>query len=641
MTSTRLSVNLSEAVEAAVDETYLRSIVERIADIGSSQVGFRIAGTPEDDAVCAIVAGELEALGLEDVRLEPVPVDGWRFRGATLEAHGRSLACAAFGGSPPTPPGGVEGELVFAGRGSRAELVRRGVVGKIVLIDWPGDHLLWPSLTTAEATRAGALAVVCTCLPGGRYYQSEGAIGTFDGIWVGGSVPLATIAKEDALRLIEWERSAPLRVRLTLDADLLPGATAHNVVGTLGGHHHGPPLVVAGHHDGWFAGAFDDATGVASTLAIAKAMRDAGYVPERPIVFGSHTGEEYGLADSAFDWLIGASWQVNEEHRDWGRKVPFYLNIEGSGLAAPMFIDRPPELARFCRRVCAEARRDGLLPHGVVYGMPRTGTEQWPFSAAGIPTVNVNSWAPDYWRRDYHTQYDTTDIVDFKELVRETRLYVRFVTAAAASPRDLLNLPARVSDLRRRGRLEAARAAGFEVGHVEAAMADYERAARADTGWRAARAAFATLARTLEAIHAGDKQSILHLQALKDIESLDAALAAFERGDVGAAARAAARSGRNRLTRQVGREVFALDERRHRPDHPGFGWASRAHPTRSPRLWDELASLRGERGARPPGPWLMRSLGQQRARSARELQRRLDRIAAAFERATEQLSSRS
>lgn len=640
MTPTRRSAGF-EAVEAAIDERYLRSIVERIAVIGSSPLGFRAAGTPEDDAVCALVAGELEELGLEDVRLEPVPVDGWRFRGATLEADGGPFACAAFGGTPPTPPGGVEGELVFAGRGSRTELVRRGVAGKIVLIDWPGDHLLWPSLTTAEATRAGALAVVCTCLSGGRYYQSKGALGAFDGIWVGGSVPLATISKEDALRLIERQRSAPLQARLTLDAELLPGATAHNVVGTLGGHRRGPPIVVAGHHDGWFAGAFDDATGVASTLAIAKAMRDAGYVPERSIVFGSHTGEEYGLADSAFDWLIGASWQVNEEHRDWGRKVPFYLNIEGSGLAAPMFIDRPPELARFCRRVCAEARRDGLLPHGVVYGVPRTGTEQWPFLAAGIPALNVNSWASDYLRTDYHTQYDTPDIVDFKELVREARLYVRFVTAAAASPGDLLDLPARATDLRRRGRLGAARAAGLEVGHVEAEMTRYERAARGDTDWRAARAAFATLARTLEAIHARDKQSILHLQALTDVESLDAALAGVERGDLGAAARAAARCGRNRLARQVGREVFALDERRHRPDHPGFGWAARAHVTRSPRLWDELASLRSERGARPAGPWLVHSLARQRARSAHELQRRLDRIAAAFERATEQLSPRS
>jgi hypothetical protein len=422
-----------------------------------------------------------------------------------------------------------------------------------------------------------------------------------------------------------------------LEVELFPGATAHNTAGTLPGRRAGPPIVVAGHHDGWFSGSFDDATGVASTLGIAKAMLDAGHVPERSIIFGSHTAEEYGLADSAFDWLIGASWRVNEEHRAWGRTVPFYLNVEGSGMALPMFIDTPPELRRFCRRVCGSARRDGLLPYGVLYGIPRTGTEQWPYLAAGIPSLNVNSLPPSYWRTEYHTQYDTTAIVSFQDLVRETRLYTRFVMAADAAPSELLDLPARASDLRRHGRLDVARAAGFQTDHVDAALTRFETAARKGAGWPAMRAAFATVARTLESVHARDKQSKLHLQALLDVESLDATLGAFERGSFGAAARAAARSGRNRLARHVGREVFELDAARHRPDHPGFGWAARARTTPSPRLWEELASLRRERGSRPAGEWLVQSLTRKRAASARELQRRLDRIGAAFERAAVRL----
>ncbi|MDQ3381227.1 MAG: M28 family metallopeptidase [Actinomycetota bacterium] len=630
----------SSPVEEAVDREFMRSLVEQMSAIGSSPLGFRVAGTPEDDEVCALVADTMRAIGLEDVLLEPVPVDGWRFRRASLHVAGESFACASFGGSPPTPPGGVEGELVFAGRGSRAELVRTGVNGKIVLFDWPGDHLLWPSLTAAQATQEGALAVVCACLPGGRYYQAEGALGAFDGIWIEGSVPLATIAGDHAIRLIEEQRSGPVRARLTLDIELLPGAIAHNTAGTLRGRRAGPPIVVAGHHDGWFFGSFDDATGVAATLGIAKAMLDSGHLPERPIVFGSHTAEEYGLADSAFDWLIGASWRINEEHRDWGRTAPFYLNIEGSGMPLPMFIDTPPELRRFCRRVCASARRDGLLPYGVRYGTPRTGTEQWPYLAAGIPSLNVNTLPRSYWRTEYHTQYDTTEIISFADLVRETRLYARFVMAADASLADMLDLPSRAADVRRHGRLDAARAAGFEVAHVERALTRFHKAAHGDAGWPATRAAFATVARTLESIHARDKQATLHSQALTDIESLDAALAALERGNSGAAARAASRSGRNRLARHVGREVFALDARRHRPGHPGYGWAANARTTPTPGLWEELASLRREPGSRPPGPWLARSLAGKRASSARELQRRLDHIAAAFERAADQLEPR-
>ena len=615
----------------------MRSVVEQMSAIGSSPLGFRVAGTPEEDEVCALLAYTMRSIGLEDVRLEPVPVDGWRFRGAALEAAGESFPCASFGGSPPTPPGGIEAQLVFAGRGSRQELERVGVAGRIVLVDWPGDHFLWPSLTAAEATHAGALAVVCACLPGGRFYQMDGALGAFDGIWIGGSIPLTTIAGDHALRLIELQRSGSVPARLTLKVELFPGVNGHNTAGTIPGRRSGPPIVVAGHHDGWFSGSFDDATGVASTLGIAKAMLDAGHIPERPIVFGSHTAEEYGRADSAFDWLIGASWRVNEEHRNWGRSVPFYLNIEGSGMPLPMFIDTPPELRHFCRRVCGSARRDGLLPYGVRYGVPRTGTEQWPYLAAGIPSLNVNTLPRSYWRTQYHTQYDTTEIVSFADLVRETRLYARFVMTADAAPEALLNLGARASDLRHHGRLEVARAAGFETQHVDAALTRYETVASTGADWLALRAAFATVARTLESIHARDKQSTLHLQALLDVESLDAALDALERENLGAAARAAARSGRNRLARHVGREVFELDAARHRPGHPGFGWAAKARTTPSPGLWEELASLRGEPGSRAPGPWLASSLRRKRAASARELQRRLDRIAAVFERAARRL----
>lgn len=616
----------------------MRSVVEEMAAIGSSPLGFRVAGTPEDDATCAVVADAMRSIGLQDVRLEPVPADGWRFRGASLEAGGTTYPCASFGGSPPTRRGGVSGELVFAGRGSRAELRQRGVRGKIVLFDWPGDHLVWPSLTAAEATRAGAVAVVCTCLPGGRFYQAEGALGSFDGLWVGGSVPLATIAKEDAIALIELQRAGSVPARLTLDAELLRGATAHNVAGTLPGRRDGPPIVVAAHHDCWFAAGFDDASGVAAGLGIAKAMIDAGYVPERPIVFGSHTGEEYGRADSAYDWLLGATWRINEEHPDWATTVPLYLNIEGSGMALPMWVDAPPELRRFCRRVAASARRDGLLPHGIVYGVPRTGTEQWPYLAAGVPSLNVNTYAYDYWRQQYHTQFDTVDLVSFAELARETAFYARLVLAVDAAPGGMLELAARVEHLRRHGRLSDAEAADLGVRRLESALSRYERAARREAAWPVQRRAFATVARAVESIHAGDKQSTLHLQALDDVQALDTALAALRDGKLGRAAQAASRVGRNRLARHVGREVFTLDVERHRPAHPGFAWAATARPTPSPDLWDELASLRGERGARPPGPWLARSLEQKRRRSAQELQRRLDRMAVAFERAAAQLA---
>lgn len=624
-------MGLAPAVEAAVEEDYLRSVVARLSSIGSSPLGFRVTGTPEDRKTAEYVAGELDAIGLDDVRLEPVSVDAWRFRGARLDVGNESFECATFGGAPPTPAEGLEGELADAGRGTRRDLAKRDVAGKILLVDWRGDQLLWPSYLAAEAAEHGAVGIVCTTLEGGRYYQEDGALGSFDALWIPGGVPLATIRREDALELLGRVRGGTVRGRLTVEADVERGATGWNPIGTLAGREDGPPIFVAGHHDAWFYGAIDDATGVAATLALAKAMRAAGHVPERPILFGSHTAEEYGLADSPFDWLTGAWSRLEHAHPEWREGLALYVNVEGAGFELPIQVDHPPELGRFCRRVAAGARRDGLLPHGIVYGGPRSATELWPMVAGGVPGISVQSAVKTYATHHYHTPFDDLDLVDFRNLGVMTRFYSRLVLAADRSPGTLLHPHARAIDLRRRGRLDAAAATGADITAVEGAIERYE--AERPRSAAAARRAFAVAAPELEALHARDKQSRLHLQALADVEAIDEALAALERGDRRAAARAATRCGRNALARDVGRQVFSHDRARHRADHPRIAWGATANLTESPDLWDELASLRREPGAPGPDAWVAESLRAKRTMAARELERRLERTARALDAA--------
>src|SRR5918911_5463146 len=88
-----------DVLDAAIDVGYMRGVVERLASAGSSPLGFRLAGTPEEVAVSEWIAEQMEALGLVDVALEPVPVDAWRFRAARVEALGQVFECASFGGA--------------------------------------------------------------------------------------------------------------------------------------------------------------------------------------------------------------------------------------------------------------------------------------------------------------------------------------------------------------------------------------------------------------------------------------------------------------------------------------------------------------------------------------------------------------
>ena len=625
---------LEARTDGAVDAAFAYAVVRRLASIGAGKLGFRVAGTHEDDEVCALVATEMAAIGLAEIAWEPVPVDAWRFRGAHLTVAGESLQCSSFGGVAGTGPGGVEGELVFVGEGTRAELRDLDVRGRIALFDWRGDQLYWPSLTAAELGHAGAVGAVCTCLPGARYYQGERSLGSFDAMGLAGSPPLAYLPSEDAARLIGRGRGPAQPARLVIDAEISRGATGHNVLGVLPGRSHSTPIVVAGHHDAWFSAAFDDASGVAATLGVAKALVDSGYEPEHTIVFTSHTAEEYGRADSQFDWLIGAWWQIAHEHPQWARKAVLYVNIEGTGMAGrPTGVDGPPELRGFARGVLARARRDGLVPHGIVWGVPRTGTEQWPWAAAGVPSLGVADIVTEYMRQSYHTQHDSLALVDRDRLADTIRLYTRLVVAADRDPAALLDLGARPRYLRRHGRLGALDACGVGTRRVRAALEQHEAAASRPVAYEAARAAFHATAVAVEGLNARDKQDLAHAQAAADLTALAQAQRSLARGRRRDALSALERVGRNALAVRLSEAVFEHDATRHLPGHAGATWAD-PYLTPSPKLWAELAALRGEAGAREAGAWITASLGAARERAAEEAQRRIDAVAAGFERAT-------
>ena len=156
--------------------------------------------------------------------------------------------------------------------------------------------------------------------------------------------------------------AAPPARASTLDAEITPGAPGANVVGYLAGERDGPPIVVGAHHDGWFSAAFDNATGVAAMLAIARGLAATGHRPRHTLCFTSRTAEEYGLLDNAFDWCIGAWRQVTDTHPEWGAGVPFHLCVEASGHPdLRLLLETPVELAGWARRAARVGRKEGWL----------------------------------------------------------------------------------------------------------------------------------------------------------------------------------------------------------------------------------------------------------------------------------------
>ncbi len=84
------------------------------------------------------------------------------------------------------------------------------------------------------------------------------------------------------------------------------------------------------------------------------------------------------------------------------------------------------------------------------------------------------------------------------------------------------------------------------------------------------------------------------------------------------------RVGLNWLCSDLSHEAFRIERARRGRRARRACWGVQGDADPGPDLWRELASLRGEPGARQPGPWLEQSLRRHLARSRRELARRLD-----------------
>jgi hypothetical protein len=318
--------------------------------------------------------------------------------------------------------------------------------------------------------------------------------------------------------------------------------------------------------------------------------------PDRTIAFVSHTAEEYGIAESAYDWCYGAWYQVVAEHREWTTGSPFYLNVEGSGRRGDVFsLDVPPELTGWIRRHCRAAERDGLLPHGWRLDRPNTWTEVWPFLAAGIPGINVSTFTDGFDRTEYHTQYDTADKLDFEYLAKLTELCSRLLLDV-----PVLDFGPRTRELER-----------FGLGLGDGTDRDPRRL-------------FTALARELHGIDAIDAPRYPHEQTEADVRNLESAL-----NDPANAVRHLARVGLNWLCADLSHEAFRIERGRRGRRARRACWGAMGDADPGPDLWRELASLRGESGARKPGPWLEASLRRHLDRSRRELVRRRSRMAAA------------
>lgn len=228
---------------------------------------------------------QFKAAGISDAKVERFPVTvpmwtprSWRVQLNADDAFGTGSANVILTSAFPQPGGAtIEGgsitaPVVFAGRGTDADLAGRDVRGKIAVVHVRPEPSLFGSAEQGAAARVvahGAIAVIQAVEGPGNilYFDSRFAAGTTPSFMVGGQdgwfveTVIGKAANAGALD--------KLKATISLVTEQQTGLTSANGVAIIPGES-SKRIIVNAHADGYFQGGDDNASGFAALIGLAR-----------------------------------------------------------------------------------------------------------------------------------------------------------------------------------------------------------------------------------------------------------------------------------------------------------------------------------------------------------------------------------
>ena len=415
----------------------------------TTRFGPRPAGSNNERQAADWAAARLKALGFANVHVETFPITAW-VRGvesAQIVAPVlQPLVVAALGESPPTPAGGLEGEVViFPTLADLKGAPVGSLTGKVAFVaarmvrtqDGAGYGVAVEARSDgpAEAAKRGAIAFLLRSV--GTDSNRLAHTGTTR--YVDGRVPVPAfaLAAPDADQV---ERLAALgdkvRIRLYSSASYVKDAHSQNVVAEVPGRVHPGEVVLLGAHlDSWDqgTGAIDDGTGTAIITAAAKLILDLPQrVPRRTVrvvLFGSEEVAQPVAPGGAF-----GGHAYTDSHK---AELPHHVLAGESDFGT----DRVYSLAlpaAVAKSAFATTVQRVLEPIGVLIAREPArdaGTDVGPTVEAGVPAFALLQDGTQYFDV-HHTANETLDKVDREQLDQNVAAWAALVWLAADSEVD-------------------------------------------------------------------------------------------------------------------------------------------------------------------------------------------------------------
>ncbi|MER3399354.1 MAG: hypothetical protein C4316_12680 [Chloroflexota bacterium] len=436
--------HLAESLMLEVSPDELQRHLEVLAGLD------RLSGGEGERRAVEYLAETLKSYGVRTELLEfesyisyPLEAELW-----VLEPELRQIPCRARSFSASTPPGGLEGELVFVasaprdertghllGRGDIAAAYRRPEIrGRVVLTTGGGPDAL------KNAQDAGALAQI-HMWPSDEDVIHEMIVTPVWGTPTPESaedlpkIPALSVKRRDGEYLRGLLERGTVRVKLKTRT-WTGWKTLPLLVGQVDGCQEPERFLLVGAHiDSWYEGVTDNATGDVCLLEMARILARYRDGLRRSVRFAWWPGHSVGR-------YSGSTWYADHYWEDLRYNCLGYLNIDSPGIRGAAVWD--------CRYNMAEVEQ--LVARAVREVTGQEPNIRRPFKAGdqsfwgiGLPSIGAfRMLPPDHPDRAivggsgggwwWHTPEDTLDKADIGVLADDTRLYLRLVA-------DLVVLP--------------------------------------------------------------------------------------------------------------------------------------------------------------------------------------------------------
>lgn len=377
-------------------------------------LGYRPAGSKAEFETGEMLKSYMEDLGLSNVRKDEIKVDGWEFEKAVLayaDAAGerQEVQLGAYQTDFVTK-GAETFQVVYVGKGGEKDYADKDVTGKIVLAEINQRDEWWINFPVYQAHEKEAKALIAVQI-GGYGQVDEKALNAQD---IAGPPEAAAFSMsfEDSEKLKAClDEKGEITVTLDASSRVMRDVSTYNILGEIPGRRSDRMILLSAHYDSYFSGFQDDNTAVAMMLGIARAFIKMGYQPENTWVFCAMAAEEWGIADSKYDWSTGAYAEVFNVHPEWAGKVIGDFNFE-----LPALSNGNLDGIR-CTYEYKDFFEDTLktlpalspaYPEGVLVSAPiETWSDDFSVAISGIPSMVNEFSAGSFMTTHYHSQYDS------------------------------------------------------------------------------------------------------------------------------------------------------------------------------------------------------------------------------------------